>query len=85
MPDTEEPVSYEERFKFLFPARPFCALHGPDLVELRWQCWDFQRKKTIGWGLTAEACVDEAIRRTARGEQPVQSPQSQKPETDGAE
>ena len=65
MPDTLPPeISPAElRFQFLFPAAAAVrfALYPPDMLDIRWACFDRVERITIGYGTTPEAAVDQAI------------------------
>lgn len=65
MPDTLPPeISPAElRFRFLFPAAAAVrfALYPPDMLDIRWACFDRVERTTIGYGTTPEAAVDQAI------------------------
>jgi hypothetical protein len=65
MPDTLPPeISPAElRFRFLFPASQVVrfALYAPDVLDLRWACFDRVERLTIGYGATPEDAVDQAI------------------------
>jgi hypothetical protein len=65
MPDTLPPeISPAElRFQFLFPASQVIrfALYAPDVLDLRWACFDRVERITIGYGTTPEDAVDQAI------------------------
>ena len=65
MPDTSpaEISPAELRFQFLFPASQVIrfALYAPDILDVRWACFDRVERITIGYGTTPEAAVDQAI------------------------
>lgn len=57
---------FRERFEFMYAYVPGSGrfrriLHSPDIIEPRFNVFDTQEKKTIGWGPTQAAAVDSAI------------------------
>lgn len=59
-------VSYEERFRFLFPSgpvghRPRLVMYPPDLHDLCWCIWDRVEVRTVCRGQTPEQAIDTAL------------------------
>lgn len=64
-----DPEVWERRFRFLHPSDPHglhVCLYAPDILEPRWQLWDFKEKRTVCFGRTAEEAVDTGIEYAAK-------------------